>query len=280
MTVPIPAGAFQPPRMTFQVVIPSWNQARFVGAAVRSVLDQSADVDLELVIVDACSSDGTEAEVASALGTPHTARILVIREPDEGQSDAINKGMDRGTGEILGWLNADDVLLPGALASVGRFFAEAAPDIGAVYGDIHFLDDTDEVTGTFRGLRFNRSDLLWGPGYIPQPATFVRRSAWEAVGGVRRELHYTMDVDLWLRLSEEWQIEHLPEVLACFRRHENQKTVAAASAMRAEWRRVQQEHASRVLARRPSQLECLGRNAAVRASRKLRKAAHYLRTTR
>jgi hypothetical protein len=265
------------PAVTFQVVIPSWNQGRYIGSAIRSVLDQSAEVDLELAIVDACSSDETEVEIAQALQLPHRARVSVIREPDDGQSDAINKGVAYGEGEIISWLNADDVLMPASLVRVARFFAEADPEVAVVYGDIHFIDPAGATTGTLRGLPFRRSDLLWGPGYIPQPATFVRRTAWEAVNGVRRDLHYAMDADLWLRLCARWRIEHLPEVLACFRQHETQKTVTAARSMRAEWRRVQYEHGRAELGRTPWPLEVAARKILVRLSRRIRRACASLR---
>jgi len=260
-----------------QVVIPSLNQGRYIGAAIRSVLDQSTEVDLELVIVDACSSDETEVEIAQALRVPHRARVSVIRELDDGQSDAINKGVAAGEGEVVSWLNADDVLLPGSLARVARFFKEADRNVAVVYGDIYFIDADGRTTGTLRGLPFHRADLLWGPGYIPQPATFIRRDAWEAVSGVRRELHYTMDVDVWLRISARWRVEHLPEVLAAFRHHENQKTVTAARSIRAEWQRVQYEHACADLGRKPWPLESSVRKMTVRARRRIRRASDSLR---
>lgn len=258
------------------IVVPSWNSGRYVRAALLSVLDQSAEAEVELVVVDACSDDGTDEEIAAALARPHRARVTVVREPDEGQSDAVNKGIALGGGDIVGWLNADDLLLPGGLARVERFFAAAPPDVVAVYGDIHFVGDDGERLGTLRGLPFRHGDVLWGPGYIPQPATFVRRSAWERAGGLRTELHYAMDVDLWLRLSALGRVEHLPEVLACFRRHPLQKTSAAAAAARAEAVGVAREHARLSLGRTPSSLELRARKLGVRASRRLRRGRRVL----
>jgi glycosyltransferase involved in cell wall biosynthesis len=262
---------------SFQIVMPSLNQGRYIGVAIRSVLRQSADVPVELVIVDACSTDETEAAIDSALGESHSARVTLIREPDDGQSDAIAKGMARGSGEIVSWLNADDALAPSALARVDRFFQHAGPDVVAVYGDIEYIDSSGERVGSFRGLPARHADLLWGPGYIPQPSTFARRAAWDAVGGVRKELHYAMDFDLWLRLSECGRVEYMPETLASFRLHSAQKTTSATAAFNAEAEVVRREHARRVLGRDPSQLEVMARKTAVRASRKLRLAARRAR---
>jgi glycosyltransferase involved in cell wall biosynthesis len=260
-----------------QVVMPSLNQGRYIGAAIDSVLAQSADVNVELVIVDACSEDETAAEIDAALRRPHHASVTVIQEPDEGQADAINKGVAQGSGTIMSWLNADDLLRPRALNRVEHFFARAASDVVAVYGDLDFINAAGDPVGKLCGLPFLQGDILWGPGYIPQPATFVRRAAWEAVGGLRSDLHYVMDVDLWLRLSRRGRIEHLPEVLACFRLHDEQKTVVASRKMRAELRTVVQEHAQELLGRTPSVIELLLRRTAVRATRRVRRAVRIVR---
>jgi glycosyltransferase involved in cell wall biosynthesis len=266
--------------VTVQVVIPSFNQGPFIGEAIRSVLDQSADVDVELVVVDACSDDDTEQEIERALATPHRAQVTVIREPDDGQSDAINKGVDRGTGEIVSWLNADDSLFPGALASVEQFFVSAGGDVAAVYGDLAYVDVAGRDDGIWRSLSWRFDEVLWGPGYIPQPATFVRRTAWQAVGGVRTDLHYVMDIDLWLRLSRHGRLEYRPGVLARFRRHAAQKTSADVDRMHAEHIRVIEDHAREVLGRSPTPLEIRARRTLVRARRRGRAAVRDVASRR
>lgn len=256
--------------LTFHIVMPSLNQGEYIGDAIRSVLAQSNEVGLSLVVVDACSSDQTPEEIAAALKEPNHADTTVICEPDEGQSDAINKGMRMGKADCVGWLNADDFLLPGALAHVARFF-ESEPDVVAVYGDVDFIDASGSRIGTLHGLPFRYADALWGPGYIPQPATFVRRSAWEAAGGVRHDLHYVMDFDLWLTLAEHGRVAHLPRTLACFRRHGGQKSTRASALMSAERRRVVRDHSRRVMGRAPLPMELEARQLAVRLSRRARR---------
>lgn len=262
---------------TFQIVIPSLNQGAFIGEAVRSVLEQSRDVPLELVVVDGCSTDDTPAQVEAALRADHRARVTLVSERDRGQSEAINKGMALGSGEVVGWLNADDRLLRGTLARVARVWAAAPPGLAAVYGDVRLVDPAGVPFGELREQDFCRSDLLWGPCYIPQPSTFVARWAWEAAGGVREDLHYAMDLDVWLRLSERGRIVHLPEVLSEFRVHERSKSVAAARAARSEARGVRRIHATCALGRRPSELELDLRHLAVRCRRKARFGFRALR---
>src|SRR6266508_5590131 len=125
---------------TFQIVIPSLNQGQFIGEAIASILAQSGDVELELIVMDGGSSDDTLAQVETALAVKHAAVTTVVSEPDDGQSHAINKGMGRGSGEIVSWLNSDDRLLPGTLAKVERFLRAAGEDVAAVYGDVQYID--------------------------------------------------------------------------------------------------------------------------------------------
>ena len=261
----------------FQVVIPSLDQGRFIGAAVRSVLAQSADVDVELVVVDACSTDRTAEEIDAALGTVRRARAKVIREPDDGQSQAINKGMRHGSGEIVSWLNADDVLLPGTLKRVDALFAELPSDVVAIYGDLRYIDEAGRPLSRFRAQPFRLGDVLWGRGYVPQPSTFVRRTAWEAVGGLREDLSYAMDTDLWLRLCEVGRFVHVPEVFSEFRFHPSSKTVASLGRLQAEAIDVQRTHAERHLGRMPSRAETRLRGYPVRTRRKLFAAREALR---
>jgi glycosyltransferase involved in cell wall biosynthesis len=260
----------------FQIVVPSLNQGAFVGEALRSLLVQAEDVDLEIMVVDGVSSDDSLARIAEALeesSVPH----VVVSEPDSGQSNAINKGMALGHGEIVGWLNSDDRLLPGALAKVDPLFRASGEDLVAVYGDVIYIDERGTQLYAWREQRFRRRDLLWGPGYIPQPSTFVRRTAWDRVGGVREELHYAMDIDLWIRLSELGRIVHLPEVLSEFRWHGSSKTIARHREVKEELMRVRIEHGTRALGRRPSRVEVEIRHFLVRVLRKLRFGLRALR---
>lgn len=250
----------------FQVVIPNLNQGAFVGEAIASVLGQLS-VDVQVVVVDGGSTDDSLTEIAQAIGSDD--RATVISEPDRGQSDAINKGARLGDGEIVSWLNADDRLLSGSLSRIERAFASADDAVVAIYGDVRYIDENGDVISTWREQDFDRGDLVWGPGYIPQPSTFVRRWAWEQCGGVRDDLHYVMDMDLWIRLSRVGQFLHLPEVLSEFRWHATSKTIAFARAMNKEAMQIKREHGALELGRVPPMLEVNLRNLAVRARRRI-----------
>ena len=258
-------------RPSIQIVVPSLNQGRFIAEAVGSVLAQSGDVALELTVMDAVSEDDTLAEIARAVPPEKSDLVTVVSEPDEGQSQAINKGVQRGSSDVVSWLNADDRLLPGALDHVARAYADAPEDVVAAYGHVRFIDEAGAAAGEVRAERFDRRRLLFGPNYVPQTATFIRRRAWEAVGGLREHLHYAMDFDLWLRLSEIGRLVALPDFLAEFRLHATSKTGSGYDKMRREAMTVRKEHASKILGRTPSTLELRGRLFAARCERRVRR---------
>jgi glycosyltransferase involved in cell wall biosynthesis len=250
--------------VTFHIVIPSLNQGRFIGTAIRSVLDQRVDVPVTLAIVDACSTDQTMDEIHAAIEGVDGSSVRLVREPDGGQADAINKGIALGSAEVVGWLNADDRLLPGALARAAAAFA---PGVAFVYGDTRYIDENGAALFDLHEQDFRRTDLLWGPCYVAQPSTFVAGSAWRAVGGLRTDLHYAMDLDLWLRLSRVGRVVHLAELLSEFRVHATSKTVASAVAARREAREVRRAHVASDRGRPPTLAELEVRRFIVRCRR-------------
>jgi len=255
----------------FHIVVPVLNQARYVREALESLIAQASSVPLEVVVKDGGSSDGTLAEIARALSARHSASVRVLTEPDVGQADAIEKGMAAATADVVGWLNADDRLVSDALMRVAPVFDE--PDVVAVYGDTRYIDWNGTPLFDLREQDFSRHDLLWGPCYIAQPSTFVASSAWREVGGLRSDLHYAMDLDLWLRLSRVGRIVHVREVLSEFRVHPRSKSVAAARLAHREARLVRTRHGAQELGRAPSRLEVETRHFAVRCKRKVRRLA-------
>lgn len=266
--------------MRFQIVMPVLNQARYITRAIESVLQQAKDVKLELIIIDGVSTDSTLPSIERTLERFPGASVTVVSEPDEGQSDAINKGALLGSADIISWLNADDLLLPGSLRRVRAAYDSALPETVAIYGNVRFIDANGSPTRELREQHFRRRDLVWGPCYIPQPSTFIRRDAWMAVGGLDQRLHYAMDLDLWLRLSELGRILHIPEILSEYRLHAAAKSVAQARSARAESRRVRQFHAAKQRTRQPSLAELEARYFAVRCLRKVRFAVRRLRGPR
>lgn len=213
------------------VVTPCYNSSRFLEETIRSVLTQDYE-RLEYIVVDGGSTDGT-IRIIERYGST----IRWVSEPDHGQSEALNKGFRMATGEILGWLNADDVYLPGAVKRAVTFLREH-PDTAAVYSDGLIIDADGRFLGQWRGCDFSLRELLLGRCFICQPTIFMRRDAVEEVGWLDESLHYTMDYDLWLRLGLRTRLGYLPERGAAFRLHPFSKTCTQATAFHGERLRV------------------------------------------
>jgi glycosyltransferase involved in cell wall biosynthesis len=185
------------------IVMPSFNQVQFLEEAVRSVLNQTG-VALELLVMDPGSTDGSR-ELLLALKAEYGDSLRLFFEPDSGQSEAINKGMQLATGSILSWLNSDDRLRPGALAEVARQLTCDRP--AWLYGQSGMIDaDGNDVASlivqykNWRGAAFSRFKLLT-ENFIPQMAVFWNRSMWAQAGELDCSRHLDMDYDLWLRFA-------------------------------------------------------------------------------
>lgn len=203
------------------IVMPCYNQAAFVEEAVRSVLDQQG-CSVELLVLDPGSSDGSR-DILQALREEYGERLQLHFAPDAGQSDAINRGMAMARGRVLGWLNSDDRLHPGALASV--FLRLDAPEPRWLYGRAGVIAADGRPTAgalvrykNWRGRRFSRLKLLT-ENFIPQMAVFWNRPLWDAAGGLDVARHLDMDYDLWLRFAGVTTPLVLTGVLADFRIH-------------------------------------------------------------
>lgn len=234
-SVRLPAVAELPepkswPRIS--VVTVSFQQARYLEACLRSVLDQNYP-DLEYIVIDGGSTDGSR----EILERYRTRISTLVIEPDRGQSDALNKGLSRATGDVLTWVCSDDCLEPGSLFTVARAFAATGADI--VAGGCRLLDERGHsdgihhsgfVTGLTQPLSFG--DLAsfegaWHKGlYFYQPEVFFTRDIWERAGRhVREDLFYVMDYELFLRFALAGARLHaVRHVLGCSRRHTAQKT--------------------------------------------------------
>ncbi len=218
---------------------PSLNQGRFIREAIRSVLDQDYP-RIEYLVIDGGSTDDTLDILRSC-----DARVSWISEPDAGQSDAIAKGFARARGDILTWLNADDVLAAGAVERAVREF-ERFPELGLIYGHGMILDADGEETGPFVEIEpFNLWRLLHTLDYVLQPAAFFRRSAYEVAGGLDRTLNWAMDWDLWLRLAAVAEVRFVDQVLAGSREWQDTKTATGGWKRIRELRRVVRRHTGR-----------------------------------
>ncbi len=204
---------------TFAIVIPNLNQSHFLPWALESLRYQSQPFNLALM--DGGSTDHFH-DVVRAYSDIIT---FLSSAPDAGQAAAIREGKKRVQGDIVSWLNADDYYFPGALDKVASLF-EHDPDLDVVYGDAIHVTPEGFFLSYFPPIQaFNAEDLTRSC-FICQPACFVRRSAYNAVGGIDPALHYTMDWDLWCRLSKSGaKFEYMPELLAAVRYYPGTKTL-------------------------------------------------------
>jgi glycosyltransferase involved in cell wall biosynthesis len=204
------------------VVVPSFNQAAFLRETLSSLLDQRYP-HLEILVMDGGSTDGS-VEIIHEF-EPHLA--FWRSEADDGQSAAINEGVERANGVLVGWLNSDDYLLPRALWTVARAYRQH-PGRGLYIGNGLRYDQKPNRFRAFcsRHLALNREALRSGVDYVLQPATFFLRSAWVEAGGLNRDLHFCMDWDMYLRMAEKHPAVMINDFLAVSREYEDTKTGA------------------------------------------------------
>jgi glycosyltransferase involved in cell wall biosynthesis len=203
------------------IIMPSFQQATFLEEAVRSVLDQPG-IKIELLVMDPGSTDGSRPLLLK-MQEEYGERLRLYFEPDQGQSDAINRGLALARGRILAWLNSDDRLRPGALNCVGAWLD--APEPRWLYGRAGMIDERSRPCGSlivwyknWRGRRFSRFKLLT-EDFIPQMGVFWNRPLWDLAGPLDVNRHLDMDYDLWLRFARITEPLVLPEYLADFRVH-------------------------------------------------------------
>ena len=219
--IDVPSAA-NAPRIT--VVTPSYNQADFIERTIRSVLDQGYP-NLEYRVQDGASTDGT----AEILRRWEGKLSRWDSRADSGQSEAINRGFDGSTGEIMAWLNSDDVLFPGALAYVADYFTRH-PEVDVIYGHRILIDEEDRQIGRWILPAHSDRVLSWAD-FVPQETLFWRRRIWDKAGGhVDESFRFAMDWDLLLRFRDAGaRFARVPRFLGGFRIHGRQKTSAAIS---------------------------------------------------
>jgi glycosyltransferase involved in cell wall biosynthesis len=222
--------------MKISIITPSLNQAVFAPEMLSS-LDVQQYPDLEHIVYDAGSTDGVIDiwRKAEAEG-----KLKLFVEPDRGQSDAINKGMRVATGEIVGWLNSDDVLLPEALRTVVEEFS-TNPNAVVVIGTGGKMDLKGNPIKIVPSNRFT-IDRLKSAFEIIQPAMFFRGDAYWKVGGLDESLHYAMDWDLLLKISKIGEVVAIPQHLANIRYYEETKTNTGGWKRMREIARIGRRH--------------------------------------
>ena len=201
----IPRGS----RPLVSIVTPSYNKGRYIEKTIQSILEQDYP-NIEHIVLDSCSMDETPKILEKHRADP---RLKIIVEPDKGQWDAINKGFSLARGEILGFINADDLYVPGAIATVVRYFQEH-PDWLLLYGNGKRLDPEGNEVGWHDYVRPFDRELLRRVDYILQPSAFWRRSLWKRVGPMSLKYNCVGDWEWFVRASEVAPFHYVPDCLS------------------------------------------------------------------
>jgi glycosyltransferase involved in cell wall biosynthesis len=216
------------------IVTPSYNQGRFIKETIESVLSQDHQ-PVEYLVFDGGSTDETLAVLRS-----YDDRFFWVSEKDQGQSNAINKGWRRARGEILAWLNSDDIYLPGAISKAVAFLQDH-PECGAVYGAGYHIREDGKIIERYPTEPFNRQRLV-ETCYICQPTVFIRKGVLQKIGFLDEGLRYSMDYDLWFRIARRYDFGYLPEYLACTRFYGETKTLGQRVQVHKEILKVVHRH--------------------------------------
>lgn len=218
------------------IVTPSLNQGQFIEETIRSVLLQGYP-NLEYIIIDGESTDGS----VDIIKKYDQWISLWVSEPDNGQSNAINKGFANASGDLYAWINADDLYEPSTFSLVAANFLKN-PDAVLIYGDCMNIDESGKIFSISKSTNYNRNRLIrYLPNYIAQPTAFFRSLAFD---GLDESLHYAMDYDLWIRLGERGSAIYLSKFLAKFRVHKCSKTFEGITSYWPEVRRISRCHGS------------------------------------
>jgi glycosyltransferase involved in cell wall biosynthesis len=214
-------------RLKVSIVTTSYNQAHFIDKTIQNVMEQNYP-DIEHIIIDGVSTDGT-IDVLRKYN-----HLTWVSEPDEGQSDALNKGLKMVSGDIVGILNSDDLYKQGIIPLVLEEFKNN-PDLDLIYGDCDYIDENGEVLFTYKAPAFNFKKLITCCyNYIPPMSSFFRKRVLDTVGLFDTNLNYTMDHDFFIRAGLKCNIKKLDYILSGFRIHDTSKTVTNILKMRRE----------------------------------------------
>lgn len=217
------------------IITPSYQQRAFIEQTLLSVVNQRGDFDLDYIVVDGGSTDGTvefldDFEQRLAAGYPKPGcrnfRFRWISEKDRGQASAVNKGFRLSTGDVIAWLNSDDIYASDRVLSKCVAFFRSHPDARFLYGKGYGIDRTGRVQGEELYVTDYTIHDLPELDIILQPAAFWRREVYETTGLLNESLHYVLDWEYWLRVQRHFRIDFLNEFLACNRRYETTKTAA------------------------------------------------------
>lgn len=216
--------------MKLSIITVSYNSQRFIEKTIKSVLGQNHQ-DLEYVIVDGGSTDGTKDIIRRYAEAD--SRIIWRSEADGGISDAMNKGVLLSKGEVVAHLNSDDYYTnPHIIARIAEIFSRSATT-GWVTGGFDFVSENGTFIRKIRARRYSFNRLIRG-NILLHPATFIRRTLFDAVGGFNESLRYCMDYDLFLKLGSKSPPLVLDDQLACFRVHAGSRSISESQQAYAE----------------------------------------------
>lgn len=227
----------QPKYPVVTIVTPSYNQGRYLGETIESVIRQQGDFYLDYIIIDGGSRDNSVEiikqyqELLNSAGWQSGClgiRYRWVSERDGGQTDAINKGLMIATGDILAWLNSDDTYLPDALQKACDAFAGNAA-CEALYGKSYYIDENSMRVGEYPTEPYSIKRLQHF-NFIAQPSVFFRKTVFSTTDYPEKSLHYAMDYDLWIRMARENDFLYLDQFLSNYRLHADSKTVAPQHA--------------------------------------------------
>lgn len=219
------------------IVTVSFNQGQFIEDNILSVINQNYP-NVEHIIIDAGSTDGTIDILKK-----YDNYLNWTSEPDKGQSDGLNKGFKKATGEIIGWFNSDDRIPLGALHKVARFFIEN-PDEIAVVGNQSIIDENGELIRVVKSRSYSYDYLVNHARGITQNSTFFKKEVFEKTGYLDETLHYAMDRDLFIRIAKIKAMPYIPETLGEFRLQEDAKTAKGSFYFSKELIKIRKKYGS------------------------------------
>ena len=207
-------------KIKISIVTPSYNQGAFLERTIKSVIDQKHP-NIEYIIIDGGSTDNS----VDIIKKYKDEVDYWVSENDSGQYDAIKKGFKKATGDVLCWINSDDILLPGSLNHISNIF-ENCPNIDVVYGNIYYIDKFDNIVKDMRNTPLVKSGYLYKAGFgFSQPEVFWRNSLYNKVGGIDSSGQFAMDYDLFFKFIKAGaKFKHTRVHLSALRFYEGTKT--------------------------------------------------------